>query len=215
MSWPTELRRALDDQLGGRVTYWRGWDKQLIGPWRTRTGRPAALLLHHTAGASTSSTSASDPGNKRGANAGVVRYVAKHPTFGIPCSSFCLDRDGRLYVMTAWPTYHAGLGDFAGSRWNALGINRNDGNRTLLGVEIVSKGARDDLTDAQWRSLAALARACSTAARWHDTSPIRLPRHRDYAPDRKVDVRAEHARIQAMLRKYPGTAATPKPGKPT
>ena len=34
-----------------------------------------ALMVHHTAGAATSSTRASHPGNQKGANKGVINYV--------------------------------------------------------------------------------------------------------------------------------------------
>jgi hypothetical protein len=198
-----DLERALREEITpGKLFFWAGWRTR--GKGEFGKGRPVALLLHHTAGAATASRDPRNKGNKRGANNGVLRYVSNHPQFGVPCSNFCLDRDGSLYVMCSEWTYHAGLGDFPGTdTWDALGVPANRGNEWLLGVEIVSKGIVDDLTDAQWATLAQLMRACARAARWKgDTSVLRRPQHRDYAGRRKVDLKASNATVTKRLRQH-------------
>jgi hypothetical protein len=201
MAYADKLQAALKRELGPKVKFWKGWRTRGKGDFGR--GKPVAMILHHTAGAATSSTNPRNPGNRTGANNGVVRFVANHPDFGVPCSNFCLDRDGTVYVMCAEWTYHAGKGDFTGTRWASLGVSKNGGNTAMLGVEIVSKGQVDDLTEAQWKSLAALARAVSKASGWKgDTSTLRLPRHRDYAPTRKPDIKASNAKVQQKLRQY-------------
>jgi hypothetical protein len=200
MAYADDLERALKRELGPKVKFWKGWRGKGKGPFRRR---PVALILHHTAGAATESTLARAPGNQTGANNGVVKYVANHPAFDVPCSNFCLDRDGTVYVMCANWTYHAGVGSFRGTRWASLGVPDNSANSVCLGVEIVSKGLKDDLTEAQWASLAALARACASASRWKgDTSTLRLPRHRDWTR-RKVDVKASNVKVQQKIKQYP------------
>ncbi len=201
MAYADKLAVALKRELGGKVKFWTGWRTRGKGDFGR--GRPVGMILHHTAGAATSSMNPRHPGNRTGANNGVVRYVANHPDFGVPCSNFCLDRDGTVYVMCAEWTYHAGLGSFRGTRWAPLGVPDGSANSYMLGVEIVSKGLSDDLTEAQWKSLAALARACADASGWPDTSTLRLPRHRDWAPKRKVDIKASNAKVQQKIRQYP------------
>lgn len=204
MSFPDQLEAALRKELGPKVKFWRGWKtRKPIGDWRGPGRKPVALVLHHTGGAATASTRPDHAGNKTGANNGQVRFVSNHPTYGMPCSQFCLDRDGTVYVFTPYPVYHAGTGSFAGKvPWSRLAVPKDSGNTFMLGVEIVSKGATDDLTEAQWKSLAALARACATAAGWDSVGTLHLPRHKDYAGPRKVDLRASNVRIRAKLAEY-------------
>lgn len=203
-SFADDLEAALKDELGDRVKFWNGWRGKGKAPFAK--GRPVAMVLHHTAGAATESTNPKHKGNQTGANNGVVRYVSNHPEFDVPCSNFCLDRDGTVYVMCSNWTYHAGKGSFRGKEpWDDLGVPSDSGNTFMLGVEIVSKGRVDDFTAAQWESLADLAVAVSRAARWkRDTSTRRLPRHKDYAGNRKVDIRASNNKVQQKIRHYRG-----------
>ena len=201
MAYADDLAVALKEELGDRVKFYSGWRTRGKGDFAP--GRPVAMVLHHTAGAATDSTDPRHPGNQTGANNGVVKYVANHPQYDVPCSNFCLDRDGTVYLMCAKWTYHAGVGSFRGSPWSILGVPDNSANSYCLGVEIVSKGLKDDLTAAQWESLAGLALAVSRASRWKcNTSTLRLPRHKDWAPTRKVDIKASNAKVQTQIRKY-------------
>lgn len=202
-----QVKEALRAELGSKVKFWKGYAtrKPLGYGWRTRNGKPVALILHHTGGAATQSQNPANPGNKTGANNGQVKFVSNHPSYGVPCSQFCLDRDGTLYAYTAFPTYHAGTGTFAGKNpWKSLGVPRNAANSYCMGVEIVSKGLTDDLTDAQWKTLAGLMRALSKVNGWKSTDVARRPRHKDWAGPRKVDLRATNNRVTAMLNRHRG-----------
>ena len=197
-----KVASALRAELGKDVSFWAGWRTR--GKGEFAKGRPVGLLLHHTGGAATSSTNPKAPGNQPGANNGVVRFVSNHPDFGVPCSQVCLDRDGHAYVMCTEWTYHAGLGNFPGSKtWDPLKIPANMGNSYLLGVEMVSKGQIDDITGAQWHTLGGLLRGYGNVYRWPDPlAVIRRPRHRDYAGPRKVDLKASNAEVTRMLKQY-------------
>ena len=73
-----------------------------------------------------------------------------------------------------------------------------------MGIEIVSKGLKDDLTEAQWKTLAILGKTLSDLYKWGDTSTLRFPRHKDYAPDRKVDIKASNKKVQKKFEEYAG-----------
>lgn len=182
----TDLNTALRRRLPGRVKYLKGWRGKSRGiDWAGPTDRPVALVIHHTAGAATSSTDPRHKGNQSGANNGVVNFVQNH--YQVPAANFTLDRDGTVYVHSAWPVWHAGLGSFRGVHpYRDLGIPDNAGNDWMLGVEVVSKGLDRDFTEAQKVSLGALANACKDAAGWGGFYR-RLPNHRTWAPTRKVD----------------------------
>lgn len=191
MGFPWRLKRALRKQIpGGKVVFMRGWTKDYTGPWLGLNGLPVALVLHHTAGAATESTDPNDPGNKKGANLGVVRFVQSH--YRVPAANFTLDRDGTVYVHAARPVWHAGLGTFQGKvPWSALGVRTNEGNRYMLGVEVVSKGRKKDFTQAQIKALRGLQEACGQAAKWPELkrrAKVRRPRHHDWAGPRKPDI---------------------------
>lgn len=202
MNYAARLRAALQKQLPeSQLHFMAGWQREWYrSSWAGKGGLPVALMLHHTAGAATDSTAATAPGNKHGANAGVIKFVNRHPDFDMPCSAFTLDRDGCVYVNAALPCYHAGKGTFTNTEWSKLGIPKDSANSYLLGVEIVSKGVKADYTAAQKQSLAALARACAAASGWPDTSTLRLPRHKDWAPTRKVDIKYSNATVQQWLK---------------
>ena len=199
MSWPKVLEVALRQRLGDKVVFLDDWQQVRRKPW-PRKGVPVALMVHHTAGAATDSTNPNHPGNKKGANAGVISYVQNH--FEVPAANFTLDRDGTVYVHSAWPVWHAGRGSFKGVKpYDRLGISDNLGNDYMLGVEVVSKGLKRDFTKAQKQSLGKLANACKDAAGWKGFF-ARLPNHRTWAPSRKVDSRYSLLALRRWARLY-------------
>lgn len=201
MAFADDLKKALDRHIPAKqLHYLDGWKREWYrASWKGAGGRPVALILHHTAGAAGSSTNPSAASNQHGANDGQVRYVNRHPSYGMPCSQFTLDRDGCLYVNAALPCYHAGKGSFSGTQWSSLGVPRDQANDYCMGVEIISKGQEPDYTPAMKDTLARLALACAEAAKWPNTGTKYLPRHKDWAPDRKVDIKYSNATVQGWI----------------
>lgn len=201
MSFHADLKAALLDNLGKDwLVFMPGWDKQQRIPWQGKGRVPNAMLIHHTAAAATDSTNPKAPGNQRGANANVIAYIQNH--FEVPAASCTLDRDGRVYIHSAYPVWHAGLGTFAGkSPWSSLGIPKDRGNDYMAGVEVMSKGLKKDWTVAQQDSLVHLLRAWRDAAGWDNIGTLRRPRHRDYTT-RKCDPVYTNAEIGQMILKY-------------
>jgi N-acetyl-anhydromuramyl-L-alanine amidase AmpD len=70
----------------------------------------------------------------------------------------------------------------------------------MMGVECVSRGLEPDFTQAMKKTLARLAVAMKVACDWPDTSTLRLPRHRDYAPSRKIDIQHSNNEVQEWIR---------------
>ena len=203
MAFSDDLKAALQQRLGDKVHFMDGWGREWYrSSWAGAGGRPVALILHHTAGAATSSQSASHAGNQHGANDGQIRYVNRHPSYNQPASQFTLDRDGCVYVNACLPCYHAGEGSFRGTEWSGLGVPDDSANSYCMGVEIVDKGVEQTFTKAQKESLALLALACADACRWENTKTLRLPRHKDWAPDRKVDIKYSNNTVQGWIDTY-------------
>lgn len=197
MAYPQDLKAALITWLGkDNVHFMPGWDKKARGiGWAKRL--PVALLCHHTAGAATDSTNPNHKGNQHGANDGQIRFVQSH--YKVPAANFTLDRDGCLYVHSAYPVWHAGKGSFAGVKpYDSLGIPKDMGNDYMLGVEVVSKGIKKDFTSAQKWALGRLANACQDASKWKGFKK-RLPNHRTWT-SRKVDTRYELATLLKWAR---------------
>jgi hypothetical protein len=202
MSFPRRLKKALKENIPGeKVKYFRGWKKNYTGPWLGANKLPVALMLHHTAGAATESTLASAPGNQTGANSGVVNFVQNH--YRVPAATFTLDRDGTVYVHAANPIWHAGVGSFKGKKpWDILGCKDNQGNRYMMGVEIVSRGKKKDFTKAQKEALKGLQEAVGEAALWpvqKRRAKVRRPRHKDWT-NRKIDIIYDHSEIDRWMK---------------
>lgn len=197
----SNFKDAIDNAGIAKVKWWPGWGNTWHGmnKWAGPGGKPVALMLHHTAGASTSSKDPAAAGNQCDADNGQAKFVNRHPEFNSPASQFTLRRCGMLDVNAYLPCYHAGKGTFAGTEWKGHGIPTDAANRWLMGIEIVSKGSKDDITDAQWETLGRLARALAPLAGWDDTSTYHLPRHKDWAPTRKVDIKASNDKVQTMI----------------
>ena len=204
MAYADDLKKALDKYVPHtQLHYMSGWKNQWYrSSWRGNSGRPVALILHHTAGAATSSTSPSNAGNQHGANDGQVKFVNRHPSYNMPCSAFTLDRDGCIYVNAALPCYHAGAGSFSGTEWSGLGVPNDMANDYCLGVECVDKGVDKTFTEAMKAGLANLAKACEEASGWPNTGTKYLPRHRDWAPDRKVDIKYSNKEVQGWMTEF-------------
>ena len=199
MAWVKTLEVALRQRLGDKVVFIDNWDIMRRKPW-PRKGVPVALMVHHTAGAATDSTNPKHPGNRKGANAGVISYIQNH--FKVPAANFTLDRDGTVYVHSAWPVWHAGRGSFKGVKpFDKLRVSDNLGNDYMLGVEVVSKGLKRDFTKAQKVSLGKLANACKDAAGWKGFYR-RLPNHKTWAPNRKIDSRYTLLALRRWARRY-------------
>lgn len=200
MSFHNDLKTALISEFGKKnVVFMQGWTRQRRVPWAK--GTPVALLLHHTAGAVTDSVNPKHPGNQTGANAGQVTFIQNH--YEVPAANFTLDRDGTLYVHSAYPIWHAGLGSFRGKKpWNTLGVPDDRGNDYMLGVEIVSKGLKKDFLPAQKDGVAKLLKASGKASGWRHPrgwkSLVRRPRHKDWTT-RKVDIRYDNAEVGKWL----------------
>jgi len=199
-SFARRLEKALEKRLPGKVEYMSTWDKKTRGiNWR-RKKNPVALMCHHTAGAATSSTRPNHPGNKKGANKGVVNFVQNHYRF--PAANFTIDRDGTVYVHTAYPCWHAGRGSFKGvERFARLNVPDDKGNDYFAGCEMVSKGLKKDFTQAQKESWGALANAMKEAAGWKGVY-MRLPNHKTWAPKRKVDSKYKLSTLRKWASKY-------------
>ena len=201
MTYHADLKRELIRWLGkDKVHFLPGWDKQRRVPWAGKGRKPVALLCHHTAGAATDSTDPKHKGNQHGANDGQWKYVQSH--YKVPAANFTLDRDGCLYVHSAYPVWHAGQGSFAGvPPYDTLGIPKDMGNDWMLGVEVVSKGLKKDFTSAQKWALGRLANAAKDASGWAGFKK-RLPNHRTWT-SRKIDTRY----TLSTLRTWAGNAA--------
>lgn len=188
MAYHTDLRRALIKWLGkDKVILKPGWDKKQRGiAWR-KDGLPVALLTHHTAGAATQNNKDGAAGNRHGDNDGIINFVQNH--FEVPAANLTLDRDGCVVLHSAYPVWHAGKGSFKGDKiYEPHGIPDDMGNDYMLGVEVVSRGLQKDWTPSQKKAYGALANACAEASGWKGFYR-RLPNHKTWAPNRKVDSR--------------------------
>jgi N-acetyl-anhydromuramyl-L-alanine amidase AmpD len=200
MFYATRLRSALRRNLPNQVVFMKDWNKKQRVNWAGKGGYPVALMLHHTAAAATDSTSPTAKGNQKGANDGVINFIQNH--YEVPAANFTLDRDGTVYVHSAYPVWHAGTGSFEGKKpWDIFGIPANMGNDYLLGVEIMSKGLKKDFTKAQKESLDKLQEACGAASKWpvlKRKADVRHPRHKDWTK-RKIDIIYEQAEVNRWM----------------
>ena len=189
-----------------KLKWWKGWDKNDWNGrkgWNSKTGNPLALLLHHNGGASTDSSKAEDNKDCKKDENG-AKFVNRHPDFDSPASQFFLRRCGQLDINGYTQCYHAGKGDFKGTEWEGHKIPKDSGNSYMMGIEIASKGLKDDLTEAQWETLAKLAVALKDLYGWKDTSTYYFPRHKDWAPGRKSDIKASNSKVQKKFTEYAG-----------
>lgn len=184
-AWVARFVAALAKHHKGRVVYCKGF-RTRGQDWSTPTGLPLAHLHHHTASASTTSTDPKHKGNRRGANASLVKFII-NAAARCGWANFVIDRDGTIFVVGLRAQWHAGLGDFAGTRWAKLGIRANRGNTSMLGTEVVSKGGAKDFTKAQMQAIDALNVTLRESLNWPGFK-LRLPNHKDWTA-RKIDTR--------------------------
>lgn len=181
------LQEALKKYAPGRVKYVAGWRTRNTGRWRGRRHMPVMVMEHHTAGAATQSRDANHKGNQPGANNGVVQYcVARNNP--VPYCNAVIDRDGTIWILAAGPVWHAGRGDFTGTRWARWRIPKDSANSYTFGVEFISRGARKDFTKQQIIASRRLNCALREAAMWSGFK-YRIANHKDWAPGRKIDTR--------------------------
>jgi hypothetical protein len=200
MKFHLEFRDALFDHVGRKnVVLMPGWHLIQNGTdWRGSKQLPCALLLHHTAGAAGDSLNPKAKSNQKGANQGVINFIQNH--YRVPAANLTGDRDGTIYLHSAYPIWHAGLGSFRGkSPWSSLGIPDNLGNNYMLGIELVSRGMKQDILDQMWEMLRNTLLACKEACDWDDISLVRRPQHKDWTT-RKVDLRYTNTQVANAIR---------------
>lgn len=194
MTFHSELRRALIAEFGkDNVRFMPGWDRKQRGIDWKRGGKPLALMAHHTAGAATDSTDPKHKGNQKAADEPQAKYVQWH--YPVPAANFTLGRSGHLWVHAAYPCWHSGGGTFKGKPpYDSLRVPDNVAADYLMGVECVSKGLKQDFTDKQKAGFGKLARAVQQAAGWKGFTK-RLPNHKTWAGNRKIDTRYPEATL--------------------
>ena len=201
------IKRMLEEGLGDKIVFNKRWN-QTFKPSQWAKGKPFGLITHHTAGAATDSDVSGAKGNRKGDNAGQIKFVENHPDFNAPASQFTLDRDGTVYCNTVNPCYHAGKSgpDWMGSKWqknSKCGVDQ--GNSFFMGVECVSKGQKKDFTPEMKESLGRLINVLADIFDWDDLELAHL-NHKTYAGPRKVDTKYTDEQIHGWVEKYGGTA---------
>ena len=197
------IKRMLEEGLGDKIVFNKRWN-QTFKPSQWAKGKPFGLMTHHTAGAATDSNVSGAKGNRKGDNAGQIKFVENHPDFNSPASQFTLDRDGTVYCNTVLPCYHAGKSgpDWMGSKWqknSKCGVDQ--GNSFFMGVECVSKGLKKDFTPEMKESLGRLINVLADIFDWDDLELAHC-NHKTYASNRKVDTKYTDDAIQGWVEKY-------------
>lgn len=135
--------------MSGWSTRGRAWNE--TGPGLV------GVMMHHTATASaTGSTGAPSLEwcmNRSG------RY---------PFCNAVIGRDGVVYLLTALSAWHSGKG----GPWDAAGVPKDRGERSIFGVEIDDPGRSKTLTKAQIVAAGKLASALSGLCGWPTTRII-------------------------------------------
>ena len=189
------------------LNWWKDWDKtdwNGRSGWNGKNGNPQGLMLHHNGGAATESMEAKDNKDCSKDDNG-AKFVNRHPDFDSPASQFFLRRCGQLDINGFTQCYHAGKGDFKGTEWSGHNIPVDGGNGYLMGIEIASKGKKNDFTEAQWETLAKLAVCLKDLYGWKDTGTYYFPRHKDWAGARKNDIQASNMFVQNKFAEYGST----------
>jgi hypothetical protein len=137
-----------------------------VDGWRTRgrtycTMRPKGVVCHHTAGP------------KSGDMPSLRLLVEGRKGLPGPLSQYGLGRSGKVYVVAAGTSNHAGAGG-----WKGL-----DSNCDVIGIEAENSGSDPWPTKQLEAYVALVAAICDHLA--IDTSMVAA--HREWAPSRKPD----------------------------
>jgi hypothetical protein len=178
--------------------------------WTGTQSEPVAIMWHHTAGGSksTSDHPSLNYCRRPGAYAGKARAC-----------NMLLDRKGKLHFIGAYAQYHAGTGGpltVAGKT-----IPKNSGNSYIYGVEIEASDSHKvvpykfsdmrNITDLQFEAMSKFSAALCDLMGWDTKVNIR---HQDWTNGgfdgnpvlptrgRKVDVRLDLNMIRAEVEKY-------------
>lgn len=188
----------------------KGWLD--IDPYPT-TFAPVGVIWHHTA---TSTLSRGDmPSLNWCRNPG--QYAGKARACHI-----LIGRSGKLQIIAGKGAYHAGEG--GPLTVHKKDIPKDQGNRFLLGIEIEASSSakinaknritpKSGLNPIQFENTARFCAALFDLLGWSTESAIR---HRDWAPNRKIDVQIPLNLLRTEIDKYRKVQTEkPKPQKPT
>lgn len=177
----------------------KGWDSPSIDPYNGRS-EFKGVLLHHTAGTNSE------------------RYICfTNPYAPVRAAHFLVNRDGSVSVCSGSGAYHAGEGGPV-SFTKTVTVPKNQGNSHLYGIEIESLGTSAAIsgTDKGMTLEQVISTALLSAALLDAMAPGplvykvgRVIRHKDWAPNRKVDVRQDldwWRQVVALARKSKGDA---------
>lgn len=143
------------------VSYYRRYNEAAIKGRGSFT--PEFVLLHHTGGTNSRST-----------------LTSKAPYAPVPGANFLVARDGGIWVISQFISYHAGAG---GPRW---GVAAGMMNHYAWGIEIEDPGETQTMTAAQISAASALSARLLKAA----GQPIsHLVQHKAWSSTGKVDTR--------------------------
>jgi peptidoglycan hydrolase-like protein with peptidoglycan-binding domain len=160
-----KLRTAL---LGvPKVAYVVGWDDPDRSDGSGKPWNPVWILLHHTAGTN---------------SLGVLKPGGNHD--GVAAANFLVDRDGTIRVISAYLSYHAGLGGPMGE------VPKDKMNEWSWGIEVESLGAVKDFTDDQMLSIQNLLKALVAMMK---TKTEKITNHKTWSSTGKVDTRYSDA----------------------
>ena len=124
-------------------------------------------------------------------------------------------RDGFLQIIAGNGAYHAGVG--GPLKVNGTLIPKDLGNRFLLGIEIEASSTtkvnskdvqtpKSGMNPIQLESVAKFCAALFDIMKWDTGAAIR---HKDWSPNRKVDVGIPLVQIHALIDSYRKAGATP------
>jgi hypothetical protein len=133
-------------------------------------------------------------------------------------------RSGHMQIIAGNGAYHAGAG--GPMTVNGKLLPKDEGNSSLIGIEIEASSStkinkkdritpKSGINPAQWEATAKFNAALFDILKWPTSSAIR---HRDWAPNRKIDIGIDLALVHEEIDKYrtdTPVAPKPKPNKPT
>jgi len=212
--WNPDIVIEAAKKAGLQYEVHSGWKK--INPygsskgWTAVQSEPSAIMWHHTAGGSKSTSD--HP------SLNYVRFPGSYAGKARACNML-LDRKGKLHFVGAYAQYHAGTGGaitVAGKT-----IPQNAGNSYIYGVEIEASdshkvvpykfGDMRNITDLQFEAMSKFSAALCDLMGWDTKVNIR---HKDWTNGgfdgnrvlptrgRKVDVRLDLDMIRAEVEKY-------------